>query len=215
MEQFAPELLVIERHCAQTAFSILHTFRQHDYSGSTSDTATIQIVSARVDGLREDMSQPQTSLRLRASQTLSVGELSCRFGDCESGDCEHYDGDRDCAAVVLELGTAKNENFVHDGDFDWQSQIAIIASSSIEEGLYDVYICNAKTGQQLQDAEITELMFLLSHIQQNLLIINEEELALTAQSLGRTVMQYYDFDDDDDGAIVMHEPVFFEVTDKF
>lgn len=220
IEQFAPELLDIERQCAQTAFSILHTFKQQESFGD-GDTVTIQVVSGRVDALRDDQSLPQTSLRLRTMQSQPNDNPSCVFQSCTERKCDHFIGNRSCVAVVLEQGTQSDEEYLEDSDFEWHPKIAIIASTSFEDGLYDVFICDAQSGEPLPGAETTKLMFLLSHLQQNLTIINEEELALMVQSLDKTELYltdlYDNYDEElsDDDIAVTILPVNFEVTDKF
>lgn len=221
IEQFTPEFIDAERQCAQTAFSILHTFKQQEFSGD-GDVVTIRIVSGRVDALREDQSLPQTSLRLRTMQSEPNDDPGCIFQSCTERECSHFIGERSCVAVVLEQGTQNNEEMcAEDDDFEWQPKVVIVASTSLEDGLYDIFICDAQTGEQLSSTETTKLMFLLSHLHQNLTIINEEELALMAQSLDKTELYetflYHDYDEElsEDDVVVTIVPVNFEVTDNF
>lgn len=218
MEHYVPESLHVERQCAQTAYSVLRYFGQQWYV-CEGDTVTIEVVSGRVDSLHEDNEEQQNSIRLRAVHGPSLDVPGCIFLSCTDIECEHYKGERVCVAAVLEVGVSHDDKHIYDQDFEWYANIAIITSMSKDDGLEDVYICDAQTGRQLTSAEATELMFLLSHMQQNLTMSNEEELALAALALSRASTydtESYGSDDidsssdDDELDVASIVPVYFE-----
>jgi hypothetical protein len=172
-ELFTPEEALFEVECSETAFAILRSFGM-EYLKPLDKLLLRMRVTDRVDGadsVEEDADF--VAVRLRSAPLLPIFELELNMESVY---------ERDFGVAIVESGTMPSEDATDervDEDFSWEPKVAIITN---HRNLEDVFICDAKTGRELDDAEKTDLLFLLRSVQQNLQKeVNDDSVSLVTE----------------------------------
>lgn len=180
IEHFQPDDFPIEQECAQIAFAVIEHYGG-EYNQSEGAMLVRMVVSQRVDSLFPDENENHTAVRVRTAPMKSLDNLEpCQHDFCEPDACNQEELARGLGVVIVELGTAEGDDFVYDEDFDWSPKVAIVVEYTDQEGVSDVYICDANTGEVLDQQQKTELLFLLQYIEKNLLGVQLENLVESA-----------------------------------
>lgn len=168
-EHYSPSELTAHEDCLETAFTILHNYGKQRLFGD-GDTLVELLVSDRVDSLKIDEEGPQGSIRLRSVPMDSSNLLSDESDESDESDSDDFDEFYVTQSVVavLEYGVSQDEEYIRDDDFSWSPIVAIIAEISEAYGVEDIFICDAQTGVALEEESVTQLSFLLMHLQKNL-----------------------------------------------